>query len=282
MSNLLIEESPLLVLPKLATIIGLNEAIMLQQIKYWLKYSKHEREGRKWYYETYEEWQKQFPFWSVPAIKRIALKLEKMNLVITKQFGKLRGDMTKWYTINFEEVERLDSTNDASDQIRTMGGGMGSNSSDHGIKFVPCIRTETSTENTKLTTEVVSNTKGETMSDTSVVAFENLVEELIKIGISESRANDWIKQYGLEYSLEKYNLLKKREKEKIIDNEPAWLAKAIKENWKDILPKTLPKMHETPELTKAKFQEPRYSDPKVAQDALKKIREGIKASRSVA
>ena len=37
MSKLLINEHPLQVLPSLATKIGLNEAIVLQQIHYWKK-----------------------------------------------------------------------------------------------------------------------------------------------------------------------------------------------------------------------------------------------------
>ena len=37
MSNLLIDDYPILVLPKLANEIGLNEAIVLQQMHYWLK-----------------------------------------------------------------------------------------------------------------------------------------------------------------------------------------------------------------------------------------------------
>ncbi len=36
MNNLLLDEHPLLVMPKLATLIGLNEAIVLQQVHYWL------------------------------------------------------------------------------------------------------------------------------------------------------------------------------------------------------------------------------------------------------
>ena len=40
MSNLLINESPLQVLPTLATYIGLNEAIFLQQVHYWLRIDK--------------------------------------------------------------------------------------------------------------------------------------------------------------------------------------------------------------------------------------------------
>jgi len=37
MSKLLIDEYPLQVLPSLAVIYGLNEAIILQQVHYWIK-----------------------------------------------------------------------------------------------------------------------------------------------------------------------------------------------------------------------------------------------------
>lgn len=36
MSKLLIDDYPIQVLPKLAKVIGLNEAIILQQLHYWL------------------------------------------------------------------------------------------------------------------------------------------------------------------------------------------------------------------------------------------------------
>ena len=56
MSNLLIQEVPLMVLPTLATKIGLNEAMFLQQLHYWIDRSKHEMEGHRWIYNTIEDW----------------------------------------------------------------------------------------------------------------------------------------------------------------------------------------------------------------------------------
>ena len=56
MNKLLISEQPLQVLPGLAAKIGLNEAIFLQQLHYWLVKSKHEHDELRWVYNTYEEW----------------------------------------------------------------------------------------------------------------------------------------------------------------------------------------------------------------------------------
>ncbi len=61
MSKLLLDEHPLLVLPSLAKKIGLNEAIILQQINYWLIDSKKEIDGRKWTYNSIKAWNEQFP-----------------------------------------------------------------------------------------------------------------------------------------------------------------------------------------------------------------------------
>ena len=77
MSKLLIDDYPLMILPKLATAVGLNESIFLQQLHYWLNSSKHERDGRKWVYNTVKQWTQQFPFWSERTVARITTSLTK-------------------------------------------------------------------------------------------------------------------------------------------------------------------------------------------------------------
>ncbi|MFW3568667.1 conserved phage C-terminal domain-containing protein [Staphylococcus caprae] len=107
MSNLLIDDYPILVLPKLATEIGLNEAIVLQQMHYWLKKSNHNYDGRRWIYNSFPEWQKHFPFWSVMTIKRAVYSLEKQNLLYVGNYNKAKFDKTKWYSINYEKLEGM-------------------------------------------------------------------------------------------------------------------------------------------------------------------------------
>ena len=106
MSRLLIDEPPLQVLPSLAREIGLNEAIMLQQIHYWLLKSGNEFEGAKWFYKTLEEWQTEFPFWSAMTIRRTLGSLEKQKIIKIGNFNKKKFDKTKWYTIDYQRVNR--------------------------------------------------------------------------------------------------------------------------------------------------------------------------------
>ena len=105
MSSLLIDDYPILVLPKLATEIGLNEAIILQQMHYWINKSNHIHDNKRWIYNSYKEWEQHFPFWSNATIRRTISSLEKQELVLVGNYNKAGFDKTKWYSINYSKLE---------------------------------------------------------------------------------------------------------------------------------------------------------------------------------
>jgi hypothetical protein len=107
MSNLLIQEEPIVILPELVKVIGLNEAIVFHQIHYGLLSSQHEREGRKWVYNTYKDWQLQLPFWSESTIKRTIKSLEDQGYLLSANFNRCKMDKTKWYTIVYEKLDGI-------------------------------------------------------------------------------------------------------------------------------------------------------------------------------
>lgn len=107
--KLLLDDKPLLILPKLAIRVGLNESIVLQQIHYWLQKSKHEHKGYVWIYNTYDEWVEQFPWWSKATIRRIITKLENEKILVTDNFNELKIDKTKWYRIDYKVLEGVSS-----------------------------------------------------------------------------------------------------------------------------------------------------------------------------
>jgi len=118
-NKLLIDEEPLQVLPSLAKAIGLNDAIFLQQIHYWLRRSKHEHDGCKWIYNTYEQWQDQFPFWSLDTMQRIAKRLVEAGLIQVEQFDK-KWNKRNWYTINYDALADVAAHIEALPQSRKL------------------------------------------------------------------------------------------------------------------------------------------------------------------
>jgi len=109
-SKLLINEPPLQVLPSLACRVGLNEAIFLQQLHYWLENPKIGKlvDQNKWIRNTIDQWQENFPFWSDKTIKRVIASLREKRLVITRNdLNQLGIDNTNWYTIDYKVLVDL-------------------------------------------------------------------------------------------------------------------------------------------------------------------------------
>ncbi len=109
MASLLLNERPLVVLPGLAEALGnVDEAIILQQIHYWVDKSGHIYGGKKWVYNTLDAWLMQFPWIkSKTTLKRHLSHLKKLELVETGNFNKAGFDRTVWYTINYQKLEEF-------------------------------------------------------------------------------------------------------------------------------------------------------------------------------
>lgn len=107
--NTLIEDYPLLVLPKLACAIGLEQAIVIQQLHWLFKRTENGKVigGERWIFNTSEQWrEKYFPFWSIATIKRIFQNLERMGLIISCQpEGKI--SRRKYYRLNRGGIQLL-------------------------------------------------------------------------------------------------------------------------------------------------------------------------------
>lgn len=115
--RLLIDEPPLQVLPSLAVAVGLEKAIILQQLHYWTeavdfdgRKRGKEREGFRWTYNAVHEWQRQFPFLSERSVKRHFQEMERADpplLFSTDRFNEDRWDRTKWSRINYDALDAL-------------------------------------------------------------------------------------------------------------------------------------------------------------------------------
>lgn len=149
-NNLLFDAQPIVISAELAVTLGLNESIVLQQVHYWLennrKANRNFHEGKYWTYNTYEQWQEQFPFWSLRTVKTVFAKLESQRLLITGNFNKLKFDRTKWYTIDYDNLNIITpkSVNQAPPLCRSC-----TMDSVNVALTIPEINTETNDNNVK-------------------------------------------------------------------------------------------------------------------------------------
>lgn len=123
--ELFIDKSKTLIInTDLALVLGdLNEAIVLNQLNYWLeinkKADKNFIDDRYWVYNSYSDWKtNDFPYWSEKTIQRTFTRLESKGIVISANYNKLAIDKTKWYTINTKKLQELvDKFNSDEDRM---------------------------------------------------------------------------------------------------------------------------------------------------------------------
>lgn len=85
--------------------LGLNEAIVIQQIHYT---ATNERDGRLWAYNTLDDWAKNhFPFLSKSTIERVLSGLEKQGVILKSRYNRFGYDRTTWYAIDYDRLSEL-------------------------------------------------------------------------------------------------------------------------------------------------------------------------------
>ena len=152
--QLLLNEQPLFVLPSLAERVGINEAILLQQLHYWLQVSTHKHEGRTWRYQTYEGWAEELPWMSPSGVRKLLNRLKENGLIITSQFNSNSFDKTLWYTIDYDTLfseTREFYTSDTNDKSSAPPASANVSLRDKGTApecaTIPNITTDITTDN---------------------------------------------------------------------------------------------------------------------------------------
>ncbi|EEA8679357.1 transcriptional regulator [Salmonella enterica subsp. enterica] len=158
--SLLMTSRPIVINPDLAYSIGLNEAIALQQINYWLKETNSgmESDGVRWIYNTTEQWLEQFPFWSESTLKRTFTRLKTLGVLKIEQLNKSQRDMTNFYTINYEN-ELLDEVKVTESKRSKCAVPSGQNDTMDKVKVTRSIRSKrTDVIRSKCTDDPTENT----------------------------------------------------------------------------------------------------------------------------
>ena len=137
--------------PALAKEIGLNESLILLQIEFWISISNNERDGKRWTYQSVRDMQeKSFSFWSISTINRAVNKLIDEGYIVEGNFNKMKYDKTRWFALNFETLNELESISINGDDTGVFHNDTRSNQNDtrsvQNDTTIPEITTETTTE----------------------------------------------------------------------------------------------------------------------------------------
>lgn len=107
-NRVLLDERPLVLQPSLATAVGTDAAIVIQQLHFHLANPDNGRihDGEQWIFKTYEDWRKHdFPFWSERTIRRILSTLEKGGMIVSCQ-PEGRDNRRKYYRIDYARLKK--------------------------------------------------------------------------------------------------------------------------------------------------------------------------------
>lgn len=91
---------------------GLNKAIFLNQLNYWIELNEQSginfEDGYYWSYSSYPKMiERDFPYWSVDTLKRAVTSLEKYGIVISANYNSMKMDKKKWYRIDYKRLQEV-------------------------------------------------------------------------------------------------------------------------------------------------------------------------------
>jgi hypothetical protein len=86
-----------------ATKYGVEKAVLLQNLRYWLDKAKangdHEHDGYHWVYNSAEAFAKLFPYLNAKKISRLLKELEDDGEILSGNYNESAYNRTKWYSM---------------------------------------------------------------------------------------------------------------------------------------------------------------------------------------
>lgn len=183
-SKVLLNSAPMIVPVEIANALGLEQAMLLQQIHYWVqtklenpqKFQDSKQQGHMWVYKSARQMHEEMPFLgSESKIKRIIAELKQKMILVVDNFNKHPMDKTGWYRINYQALKNAvgsvatiesgqdEPPKDLSEPTKahdesTIGSeqtdGEGKNDSLQGCSLTQAIPKTTPKTTTKNTTEI--------------------------------------------------------------------------------------------------------------------------------
>jgi uncharacterized phage protein (TIGR02220 family) len=211
-----------------ATEIGLEEAILLANIAYWVDKNmangKHLFNGKHWTYNSHNAFLTLFPYLkSRKKIEKIIKNLTDLNLIEKGYFNKSSYDRTTWYSLTEKGVELLELS---SGRILPLEGKDISNGEEEIFPPIPNINhIETQEENLNTNTYCQDSNESLTTDEKNInVPLEIPSQKPLPLTVKKSKY-----QQEAEELIEYYNSLKGHHPIKATENNTADIIRRIKE-----------------------------------------------------
>ena len=103
--------------PTIAKELGTPAAVFLQKLYFLLNHAKNKNgeplkylethQNRKWYWHTFEKWQKTLGIYSVSTIKRAVAKLKELGIIEIKKLNPVKRERVNYYAINYKKLKQV-------------------------------------------------------------------------------------------------------------------------------------------------------------------------------
>lgn len=195
---------------------GLFEAILLNNIYYWLEHNRsngrHYYDGKYWTYNSVGAYAELFPYMSKGKIERALKHLEEEGILVTGNYNKIPTDRTKWYALTVKgyqvvqhEKEETEQNEKCISQNQEMDSSDLRNAIPKNEEPIPYINTDNKPDNkTTESKDSVCQTdvRRSTRTDQDVAEVITLWNQLADIGINPVK--------GISSSSKRYKNLKAR------------------------------------------------------------------------
>ena len=165
---------------KIAATFGSDEALFLSQLQYWISKGYGVlHKGKRWIYNTYEQWVKQMPWLTRDRFKRMIKRLLNSEVLMIEKLKAHEWKQTNFYTINEEALKAKITMPTASGESNLSSGGLSTDD----------LYTENTTEKTERDPKNVLE-KNSPEKNNSVKAEQGQTGELPEVNCSPNAVDD--------------------------------------------------------------------------------------------
>lgn len=111
------DEYALYASPSIAKELGTPAAVFLQKLYFLLNHAKNKNgetvryikvhQNKKWWWHSFEKWQRTLGLYSISTIKRAVAKLSELGIIEVKKLNPIKRERVNYYSINYKKLKQL-------------------------------------------------------------------------------------------------------------------------------------------------------------------------------